>query len=307
MAAHRILVTGASGFVGRHLLPVLRERLPDAELHAATADVRDARAVETEIARVRPDRCVHLAAISPIREASRDPDRAWAVNLHGTLHVARAISSHVPSCVLIFASSADAYGATFRGGRALDETAPLAPINTYGATKAAADLALGAMAAEGLRAIRVRPFTHTGPGQTGDFVVTSFARQVARIAAGLQEPVMHVGALDPRRDFLDVRDICVGYATCVARAEELEPGEIFNLASGTPRRIGDVLQALCMAAGIQPRVETDAQRLRAVDIKVTWGDASRARSQLDWSPCIPWEETLRTLLADWQERVKSEP
>jgi GDP-4-dehydro-6-deoxy-D-mannose reductase len=306
MAAHRILVTGAAGFVGRHLFPALRERLPDAELHAATADVTDAQAVETEIVRIQPDRCVHLAAISAIRDAGRDPDRAWAVNLHGTLHVARAILSRVPRCALIFASSADAYGASFRTGHALDETAALAPMNTYSATKAAADLALGAMATEGLHAIRVRPFTHTGPGQMGDFVVTGFARQIARIVAGVQEPVLRVGALDTQRDFLDVRDICAGYATCVARAEELERGTIFNLASGTPRRIGDVLQALCTEAGVQPQVQTDLQRLRASDIKLTWGDASRARAQLGWAPRIPWEETLRALLADWQDRVRSE-
>jgi GDP-4-dehydro-6-deoxy-D-mannose reductase len=306
MPVYRVLITGASGFVGRHLFPALRERLPDAELHAATADVTDAQAVEREISRILPDRCVHLAGIAAIRDAGSDPDRAWAVNLHGTLHVARAISSHAPRCALIFASSADVYGASFRTGRALDETAPLAPINTYGATKAAADLALGAMATEGLHVIRVRPFTHTGPGQTGDFVITAFARQVARISAGLQEAVLHVGALDTQRDFVDVRDICAGYAACVAQAEELEPGTIFNLASGTPRRIGDVLQALCMEAGVLPHVKTDPQRLRASDIKLTWGDASRARAQLGWIPRIPWEETLRTLLADWQVRIKSE-
>lgn len=306
MSSDRILITGASGFVGRHLIPVLRERLPDAELHVATADIRDAQAVAAEIASILPDRCIHLAGIAAIRVAQSDPDRAWAVNLHGTLHLARAIASHVPRCALIFASSADAYGASFRSGQALDEGVPLAPLNTYGATKAAADLALGAMAADGLRVIRVRPFTHTGPGQAPDFVVAAFARQVARISAGLQDPILHVGALDTQRDFLDVRDVCAAYAACIARAEDLEPGIILNLASGTPRRIGDILQALCAEGGISPRIETDPERLRVSDIRLTRGDASCARNKLDWSPVIPWDQTLRAVLADWQNRVRSE-
>jgi GDP-4-dehydro-6-deoxy-D-mannose reductase len=307
VAARRIFITGASGFVGGHLLPILRERLPRAELFPGAVDVTDAKAVEDEIASVRPDGCVHLAAIAAVRNAGQDPDRAWAVNLHGTLNVARAIMTYVPRCVLIFASSADAYGASFRSRQPLDETAPLAPMNAYGATKAAADLALGAMASEGLRAFRVRPFTHIGPGQTEDFVVAAFAKQVARIAAGLQEPVLRVGTLDTRRDFLDVRDVCAGYAACVARADELEPGAIINLASGIPRRVGDVLQMLCKQANVAPRVETDPARLRASEIALTCGDASRARDLLDWKPQIPWEETLESISTDWQNRVRSEP
>jgi len=306
MAALRILITGVSGFVGSHLVPILQERLPQAQLYPATADVTDAKAVEEEIAGVRPDRCVHLAAISAIGDASQNPDRSWAINLNGTLNIARAILAHVPRCALIFASSADAYGASFRSGQPLSEAAPLAPVNTYSATKAAADLALGAMANEGLRAIRVRPFTHTGPGQSGDFVVVAFARQVARVAAGLQEPLLRVGTLDTRRDFLDVRDVCAGYAMCVARADELEPGIIINLASGAPRRIGDVLQTLCRQAGVAPRIETDPARLRASEIPLTWGDASRARTLLGWAPRVPWDDTLRSVLVDWQQRILSE-
>jgi GDP-4-dehydro-6-deoxy-D-mannose reductase len=306
MSAMRILITGASGFVGSHLMPILRKRMPQAELHAASADMTDATAITDEIIRIQPDRCVHLAGIAAIRDASQDPRRNWAVNLCGTLNLARAIQVHAPQCALIFASSAEAYGASFRSGQPLDETALLAPMNAYGAAKAAADLALGAMANEGLRTIRVRPFTHTGPGQKGDFVVVAFARQIARIAAGLQEPVLRVGALDTRRDFLDVRDVCAGYALCVAHADELEPGIIINLASGTPRRIGDLLETLCRQANITPRVETDPARLRTSEIRLTCGDASRARKLLGWTPQFAWEETLHSVLADWQHRIRSE-
>lgn len=300
----RILVTGAGGFVGRHLLPALAAALPGAELHAARADLLDPAAVEAEVAALRPDACAHLAAVSAIPDARRDPDRAWRVNLHGTLALARALLAHAPGAALLYASSADIYGASFRSGLPLDETALPAPLNTYGATKAAADLALGAMAADGLNVVRVRPFNHTGPGQLPAFVVAAFSEQVARIRAGLQPPVLRVGALDPLRDFLDVRDVCRAYALCLAHRERLAPGTVLNIASGTPRRVGDVLDALLAEAGVDATVETDAARLRPADIPTATGDSSRARSLLGWEPVVPWPQTLRDVLADWAARVQ---
>ena len=191
----------------------------------------------------------------------------------------------------------------FRSGIAAGRAAAPAPTNTYGATKAAADLAVGALAAEGLRAVRLRPFNHTGPGQSEAFVVPAFARQVARVAAGLQPPVLQVGALDPFRDFLDVRDVCDAYVACLQRADALEPGVILNLASGVPRRIGDVLDDLLRLAGVQARPETGAALLRPADIPMACGDATLARHLLDWAPRIAWEDTLRDVLADWRTRV----
>jgi nucleoside-diphosphate-sugar epimerase len=298
-----ILVTGATGFVGQHLLPILRQAFPQVETIASGFDVTDAASVKTAIEQIRPDAVLHLAAIAAVGAARQNPDAAWQVNLFGTLNLARAILAVVPACTLLFASTADAYGGSFRSGLALDETAALAPLNTYSATKAAADLALGAMASEGLRAIRLRPFNHTGPGQTDDFVIPSFARQVARIQAGLQEPVIHVGALDPARDFLDVRDVCAAYAACIAHADALPPGLVMNIASGQSRRIGDVLQALLDLAGVQAEVRIDAGRLRPTDIGQAIGDAGLAGRLLGWAPRIPWNQTLREVLADWQQRI----
>jgi GDP-4-dehydro-6-deoxy-D-mannose reductase len=299
----RILVTGAGGFVGQYLLPALRRAFPDAALLTDPFDVTEPAACDAAVDAARPDAVVHLAAVAAIPAARLDPGHAWQVNLLGTLNVARAVLHRAPGCILLFASSADIYGASFRAGTPLAEDALLAPLNTYGATKAAADLALGAMAAEGLRVIRARPFNHTGPGQSPEFVVAAFAEQVARVAAGLQPPVLRVGALDPLRDFLDVRDVCAAYAACLARADALAPGTVLNLASGQPRRIGDVLAALMAMAGVQAEVATDAGRLRPTDIRVAAGNAALARRLLGWAPAVPWGQTLADVLADWRARV----
>lgn len=301
--AHRVLVTGATGFVGPHLIEALRAGIPGAEVKAASADVSHAETVAEEVRAFRPDRCIHLAAVSAIADAKRDPLGAWRVNLHGTLHLADALQAHAPDCTLIFASSAEAYGLSFRSGGALDETTALAPANTYAATKAAADLALGAYAQAGLRVVRLRPFNHTGPGQSDQFVVAAFARQIARIEAGVQPPVLSVGNLDSARDFLDVRDVCAAYVACCRRAADLPGGAIMNVASGTPRRIGDMLSDLLRLSSARVDVVADPARMRPSDIPVAAGDAGLARRLLGWAPAIPWSDTLASVLEDWRRRV----
>lgn len=316
--AARVLVTGAGGFVGRHAVAALRAALPAAEViatgpqeGAAWLDVTDPASVNAALREHRPDVVLHLAGIAAIGVARDDPARAWAVNLHGTLALAAAILDTVPACTLLHVSSADTYGGSFRAGVPLDETAALAPLNTYAATKAAADLALGAMVSDGLRVVRLRPFNHTGPGQAEDFVVAAFARQVARIRAGKQTPVLHVGALAPRRDFLDVRDVCAAYAALAARAgaldaDALKAGLVLNIASGTARRVGDILDALLALSGVTATVETAHDRMRPGDIAAASGDATRARATLGWAPAIAWEQTLRDVLDDWYARVATE-
>jgi GDP-4-dehydro-6-deoxy-D-mannose reductase len=301
--ARTILVTGASGFVGRHLMPALAAAFPAAVLLAPAIDVQDATEVEHAIRAAVPDVCIHLAAVSAIVAARQSPDHAWKVNFHGTMHLAWALSQHAPACQLLFVSSADAYGASFRTGQALDETARLAPLNVYAETKATADLALAGMAAQGLPVVRLRPFNHTGSGQSADFVVAAFARQIARIAAGMQPPLLEVGNLETWRDFLDVRDVCAAYIACIARRDDLAAGTIVNIASGQARRIGDIVTELAALAGVDLSVNVDAARVRTTDIRLARGDASRAHSLLGWSPAIPWSQTLRDVLDDWRGRV----
>lgn len=311
MSLRRILVTGAGGFVAHHLLPRLAAAFPDATLVPvggthARLDVTDADAVARLVEAGPPDACLHLAAVTHVPTATSDPDLTWRVNLHGTLVLARALQKANPACVFVYVSSGEVYGRSFAAGTPLDETGLLAPMNTYAATKAAADLAIGAMAATGLHAIRLRPFNHTGAGQAPNFVVPAFARQVARIALGLQPPRMQVGALDPCRDFLDVRDVCDAYVACLAHAGSIAPGSIFNLCSGVPRRIGDILEALQRLAGVAPEVTTGTALLRRAEIPSATGNAAAAQAAFGWAPRIPWEQTLADVLADWRARAATE-
>jgi GDP-4-dehydro-6-deoxy-D-mannose reductase len=295
----RIWVTGAEGFVGRHVCPALAAAFPGAEILTTRVDVTDRDAVFAFVESSRPDVCLHLAGIAAIGAALMDPARCWAVNLFGTMNVAEAILAAVPDCRMIFISSAEVYGGSFKEGAALDESALLRPMNLYAASKAAAEMALMAAVPKGLRLLRLRPFNHTGAGQSEAFVVPAFAGQIARIEAGLAPPVIHVGALTPERDFLDVRDVAAAYVAAVARFDAIV--EVINIASGQGVAVGRVLEMLLAQARVPVEVREDPARLRKVEIARAVGDAGLAARVLGWAPKFGLAETLQTVLA--QSRV----
>lgn len=307
----RILITGANGFVAPYVADALRQAIGEpveivlsgrSDLDADAQgiiplDITDTAAVETAIAQISPTHVIHLAAVSSPPTAGSDPDLAWRVNVGGTLAIARAILKSAPDCTLLFASSGQVYGETANMNRALTEDDVLAPVGEYAATKAAADIALGAMVSRGLRCIRLRPFNHAGPGQTEDFVLPGFAAQIARIEAGLTAPVIKVGNLDAERDFLDVRDVAEAYARATLRAAEIRPGAILNIASGIPLSIDSLLRNLLAMSDAKIVVEQDPARMRPSETPRFFGDATRARSLLDWTPRRTMDEVLRDILS----------
>jgi GDP-4-dehydro-6-deoxy-D-mannose reductase len=315
--ASRVLITGAGGFVGhwlrRALIPALGtdssilsvgtrsdEIKTSSALESAIAlDIRNEPAVDALIATFNPTAIIHLAAISDVHEAQRAPRTTWEVNFCGTMNLAYSVLRHSANARFIFVSSSEVYGDAFkRWSGPINENARLEPTNPYATSKAAADLLMGQLAREGLKVIRFRPFNHTGPGQTDRFVIPAFATQIARIKSGLQEPILRVGNLDARRDFLDVRDVVEAYVLALTLPDEgWEAGTILNLASGVPRRIGDILNELIALAGISTRIEQDPARIRVNDTLVAVGDAAAARRTLGWVPHVPWEITLRDLVA----------
>lgn len=317
----RILVTGAFGFAGRWLTA---ELLRDASLELigwgmhgearagdlarvtiAAVDLTDRDAVFQAVANAAPTAVIHLAAISAPRDAVLDPRRAWEVNLFGTMNLAEAVLAHAPTARFVHVSSSEVYGGSFgRVAKPLDEGAALEPLNTYALTKSAADLLVGKLVHDGLDAVRLRPFNHTGPGQSNVFVVASLASQIARIEAGIAPPVLYIGNTDVSRDILDVRDVVKAYASA-ALADDLGGADVFNIASGRSCKIGEIADRLRKMAIVDIRIEVDPNRVRANDVKTTLGDGGKIRKVLGWEPSIPIEQTLKDVLDYWRQKVAS--
>lgn len=307
IAARRIVVTGAGGFVGGYVLAAFDDEISagSVELVPLTAtgeggqalEITDRGAVDEMVEALQPFAIIHLAAIAAPADARRDPGHAWRVNVDGTLNIARAICSRSPMTRLVFAGSSEAYGAAFnRLGGVADETAALAPMTPYAASKAAADVALGQMAHDGLSVVRFRPFNHTGPGQSPAYVVPAFAGQVAAILRGEREPVVEVGNLEAVRDFLDVRDVAEAYRLACDPGWDLSSGEAVNLASGQGRSVRSILEALLQHAGRVIEVRTDPARLRPAEVPVAIGKADRAAELFGWRPKIDFRQTIADVL-----------
>jgi len=320
-APQRVLVTGAGGFVGGWVLQGLESvQLPCLEIFAGMhrgetrapmknpirIDITHPTEVDHVIKEVKPTAVIHLAAISNVKEAREAPRAAFEVNLQGTMNLAESVLRHCPQTRFIFVSSSDVYGSSenAQNGK-LDEAAPLDPQNTYAAAKAAADLSIGQMAHDGLKAIRLRAFNHTGPRQTERFVVPAFAAQIARIEIGAQEAVIRVGNLDACRDFLDVRDVADAYIGLALSSSSFEPGLVLNLGSGAGLRIGEILGQLISRAGTEIRIEADPARLRPKEPTFIIANPSRIQHLLGWKPQIPWAQTLTDVLAFWRGAVRN--
>lgn len=314
-AAQRILVTGAAGFVGPHLIAALRRHCPGAEILAsahqagqhpqlgpvATLDVTDRRMCMERVGEWRPTQIVNLAGFAAPGLASKNPDLTWAIHLDGARNLAEAILRQAPACRLIQVGSGLVYGKSATRDP-LDENALPAPLDDYAASKAAADLALAVFARKGLQCARLRPFNHSGPGQSEDFVIPAFAMQIARIEADLAPPVVHVGNLDAKRDILDVADVAEAYAL-LAAAEWREEAGIFNIASGEAVSIEDILARLLRLSPARITVEKDPARSRPSDVPVIVGDAAKFRESFGWAPRLTLDETLRRVLDDCRARV----
>ena len=315
----RILVTGITGFAGRATTAALLERghevhglarggevtvagVPAARV--AQVDVVDAAAVARAVAAVQPEGIVHLAGVAFAPAAESDPVAAYRANVEGTLAVLGAVRGAVPKARLVLVSSSHVYGAVEPSELPITEEVPRRPLDVYGASKVAAEIAALQWArAYGLEVVVARPFNHVGPGQAPEFVCAALARQLARIEAGRQEPVLQVGNVDPVRDFSHVRDIAAGYAALLERGH---PGQTYNLCAGEGVSIAEIIAVLRTHARVPVRVWSDPARRRPVEIPRVIGSFARAKSEVGWQPQISLSDSLAEVLADWRQRVASE-
>jgi GDP-4-dehydro-6-deoxy-D-mannose reductase len=312
------LITGADGFAGQHLLRELLSTTPVAlELHGTTfraladktipyhvVDLRDAQAVSHLIGTLQPEQIYHLAGTASVGQSY---DAAWSTlenNIRATLNLILACVEHRIAPRLLVVSSGDIYGDRLIDAPATEDS-PLRPGNPYAVSKIAQDmLALQYHLSHNLPILRARPFNHLGAGQSRGFVAPDFAYQIARIEAGQQEPRLHIGSLSAERDFTDVRDVVRAYRLIMQHGAA---GEVYNIASGTPRAIRTLLDILLSYSTIHPVVDTDTARLRPGRISKIWGDASRLREATGWQPTIPLEQTLLEVLEDYRQRVRAIP
>jgi GDP-4-dehydro-6-deoxy-D-mannose reductase len=300
----RALVTGSTGFVGSYLVDALKARGDDVfacggpgDRHAFPLDLADPATVRAALDLAQPDLVFHLAAQTFVPDSLATPDETYRANVTGTANVARAIREYAADermPRLLFTSSAEVYGRQPEDAFPLRERTALAPSNPYAASKAAAEmLLLGEIASFGLDVVIARSFNTIGPGQNERFVISNFASQIARIAGGA-EPVLYVGNLDAKRDFLDVRDVVQAY---IALANDGLAGETYNVCSGVAYPIRDALRELIIAAHVPVEVREDPARMRPSDTPLFVGDNTKLRSATGWKPEIPFRQSIREIYA----------
>lgn len=309
-----ILVTGAEGFSASYLVPLLRS---DADVRicgislredrsdrfldrAYRGDVLDAAFLRAVIRDVGPAYVYHLAAIVPIAHVNRDFGHALRVNVEGTYNLLDAVAGEAPGARVLIVGSSDEYGDRNREEMPLAEVDAFSPVNGYGVTKVAQELLARVFHREkGTPVLFARTFNFTGPGQPPEFVCSSFARQVAlcRLRGG---GTIRVGNLDVSRDFLDIRDVVSAYRIIM---EQGTPGRVYNVCGGETVSLQWILETLCGMAGIPITIERDEARTRKADIPYLLGNNDRLR-ELGWRRTIPFAETLRDLLREWESRME---
>lgn len=309
----RVLVTGAGGFAGTHVVTALRAagHAVHALVHGTgtapagveavhAGDVCDADGLARIVAAAAPDAVVHLAAFANPAAAERDPAGAYRVNVGGTLALLAALRTHAPAARLLVVSSCLVYGDVPRTEPPVGEDAPLAPRTVYGASKAAAEItALQWGRAYGLDVVVARPFNHTGPGQAPTYVCAALARQLAAIEAGRQEPVLHTGNPDPVRDLVDVRDVAEAYVALLARGRR---GGVYNVCTGEGSSVAEIVAQLRTLATVAVSARIDPARVRSGDAERLVGSPARIAADTGWRARIPLARTLADVLAEWRVR-----
>jgi GDP-4-dehydro-6-deoxy-D-mannose reductase len=322
----RALVTGASGFVGRHLVCELDEAGYDilatdivgasacgvAEGNAFPActafevlDLTRADDVRKAVECFRPGAVFHLAAQSSAARSFEQPRQTLETNILGTLNLLEAVRSSMKNSGeairVLSVGSCEEYGRRSPAEMPLTEKSPVEPVSPYAVSKAAQSmLALQYHAAFGIECVVTRSFSHTGIGQPDRFVLPAFARQCAMVKAGCCEGLIRVGNLDVTRDFLDVRDVIRAYRLLV---EKGRAGTVYNVCRGEGLGLADALQTLIDLTGCEVKVETDPALLRAADVPVLIGDNGRLRSDTGWIPSISTKRMLTDLFVYWEQRV----
>jgi GDP-4-dehydro-6-deoxy-D-mannose reductase len=307
-----VLVTGANGFVGRHLVPALRERsdavfglglgeaAPASHLDGWTSlDLAESEALAGALGAARPDWIVHLAGQSSAALSFERPVETYRANVIGTRNLLEAAQAVAPRARVLVVGTSEVYGPQPEGTRAAEDTL-MRPVSPYALSKATADAFADAFGRQhGLDIMRTRSFGHIGRGQTPTFAVPSWAQQIAAIERGTGENVIKVGNLEVTRDLCDVRDVCAAYLALLERGRS---GAAYNVCRGAGVRLTQLIQLLVARARVPVRVEVDPARVRPVDVPYLVGDPGAIAHDTGWGATTPLEATLDDIVNEWRER-----
>jgi GDP-4-dehydro-6-deoxy-D-mannose reductase len=294
-----VLVTGAAGFAGGHLV----EHLRHSQNHVVawtrrTVDLLDRDRVRSAIRELRPAQIYHCAGMTHVAKSWRDTAQPLEGNVLATEHLFDALRREGIRCRVLVPGSATVYAAS---SEPISEDGPIAPTSPYAISKLAQEqLALRAIQEDGLDLVLTRSFNHTGPRQTPEFVAPSMARQIALIERGQLEPVIKVGNLDAQRDVTDVRDVVRAY---VALMQSGRTGAVYNVASGVARSIRSILDALVSRSKLPVKIEVDQARMRPNDVPVVVGNHSRLTEATGWHPHVSFDQMLDDLLSYWRTQL----
>jgi GDP-4-dehydro-6-deoxy-D-mannose reductase len=313
--ALRVFVTGATGFVGKHFLDLLKKKeaeifgfcYPDepkpdqltsrCKIHKI--DIRSDKNIEEFIKISKPDYILHLAAVSNVGQSWGKRKETFEVNIIGTLNLLEAVRKHVSGAKILFISSSEVYGIPEEKTKLLKETDSVQPVSPYAFTKLNGErLCQFYTQIEDLDIVTARSFPHTGPGQSPDFVCSDWANQIARIEKGLSSPLIKVGNLEVKRDFLDVRDVVKAYFSLMKKGNK---GQVYNVSSSQSISLKKVLNVFLESSNVEIDVEIDQSKMRKADIPVLTGDNQKIQKELSWTPKIPIKKTLLDLLQYWRD------
>jgi len=315
----RILVTGATGFAGGHLVEALlaqgghrlvgvarRSAWPEPWSHLASqvelheCDVCAREALEKILHAVQPERIFHVAGYPYVGRSFHEAEAAWQGNLTATRSLYDAVTRWGGRPRILFVGSGLVYGESATNADGCTETDLLLPDNPYASSKASADLVSYQYTRyPGLDIVRTRPFNHIGRRQSPQFAVSSFARQLVAIERGLQAPILETGNLQPCRDLTDVRDVVAAYMLLMERGRS---GEAYNVGSGQCYAMQTVLERLIALAGVAVEVRQKADLLRATDAAIVRANAGKLRRETGWSPRFSLDQTLTDILTPWREQ-----
>jgi GDP-4-dehydro-6-deoxy-D-mannose reductase len=317
----RVLITGITGFAGSHLADYILDNVSDVEVyglvrwrsrmeniqhlldrvHLLEADLKDMVSLKKALTESAPDRIFHLAAQSFVPTSWLCPAETFAINSIGQVNLFESALALGLSPRIQIAGSSEEYGLVFPDEVPMKETNPLRPLSPYAVSKVAQDfLGYQYFRSYGLPIVRTRGFNHTGPRRGEVFICSNFARQIVEIEKKKRDPVIYVGNLEAKRDFTDVRDTVRGYWLSL---EKGEPGEVYNIGTGTAYTGRQVLDMLLAESPAEVRVEVDPDRLRPSDVEILLSDSSKFRQATGWEPEIPFERSLKDLLEYWRERL----